>query len=102
MFSFSLANFQGLKATGIQNSKQGSGLNNYVTGLFDATLNWEDVKWLKSITSLPIVLKGILTAEDAILGVEAGASAIQVSNHGARQIDGTASSVNKRYRLRVK
>lgn len=40
-----------------------------------------------SITKLPIVLKGILTAEDAIMGVEMGAAAILVSNHGARQVD---------------
>ena len=46
-----------------------------------------------SITKLPIVLKGILTAEDAVLGVEHGASAILVSNHGARQVDGTPASV---------
>lgn len=46
-----------------------------------------------SVTNLPIVLKGVLTAEDARLGVSHGASAILVSNHGARQIDGTAATV---------
>ncbi|CAG9865289.1 unnamed protein product [Phyllotreta striolata] len=89
----SLANFRGIKATGIRNSGVGSGLNNYVNGLFDSTITWDDVKWLRSITSLPIVLKGIMTAEDALLAVEAGVAAVQVSNHGARQIDGTAASI---------
>ncbi|KAL0281309.1 UNVERIFIED_CONTAM: hypothetical protein PYX00_002336 [Menopon gallinae] len=82
-----MANFRGLKATKINESQDGSSLNSYVNSLFDQSLTWEDLGWLKSITSLPIVLKGILTAEDALLGLEAGASAILVSNHGARQVD---------------
>ncbi|KAL6991485.1 (S)-2-hydroxy-acid oxidase [Sarracenia purpurea var. burkii] len=47
----------------------------------------EDVKWLQTITSLPILVKGVLTAEDARLAVQAGAAGIIVSNHGARQLD---------------
>ena len=46
-----------------------------------------------SITSLPVILKGILTAPDALLSVKYGATAIIVSNHGARQIDGTHATV---------
>ncbi|XP_014217219.1 peroxisomal (S)-2-hydroxy-acid oxidase GLO5 [Copidosoma floridanum] len=88
-----LANFDGLLANKINLSKEGSGLNEYVQDLFDDSLSWKDVDWLKRVTKLPIVLKGILTAEDAILGAEHGASAILVSNHGARQIDGTPSSI---------
>ncbi|GAU19073.1 hypothetical protein TSUD_99350 [Trifolium subterraneum] len=47
----------------------------------------EDVKWLQTITSLPILVKGVLTAEDARLAVQNGAAGIIVSNHGARQLD---------------
>ncbi|CAN1227267.1 Glycolate oxidase 3 [Linum grandiflorum] len=47
----------------------------------------QDVKWLQSITSLPILVKGVLTAEDTRLAVENGAAGIIVSNHGARQLD---------------
>jgi isopentenyl diphosphate isomerase/L-lactate dehydrogenase-like FMN-dependent dehydrogenase len=47
-------------------------------------MTWEMVTWLRSLTSLPILLKGILTAEDARLAVEHGASGIIVSNHGGR------------------
>jgi 4-hydroxymandelate oxidase len=54
---------------------------------------WETIAWLRSITSLPIVLKGILTAEDALLAVEYDVSAIIVSNHGGRQLDGCISSI---------
>lgn len=64
--------------------------------MFDASVTWEDIEWLKSISTLPIVLKGILTAQDAIMGVEAGAAGIWVSNHGARQIDGTPASVSSK------
>jgi 4-hydroxymandelate oxidase len=59
----------------------------------DGSLTWEDVKWLREVTSLPIVLKGILTAEDAILGIECGAAGILVSNHGGRQLDTVAATI---------
>ena len=50
--------------------KSGSGINDYVTSLFDQTLTWQDVQWLKQITNLPIVLKGILHPEDAKIGTQ--------------------------------
>jgi isopentenyl diphosphate isomerase/L-lactate dehydrogenase-like FMN-dependent dehydrogenase len=59
----------------------------------DGVLTWEDVKWLREVTSLPIVLKGILTAEDATLGVEHGVAGLLVSNHGGRQLDTVAASI---------
>ncbi|GMN43228.1 hypothetical protein TIFTF001_012428 [Ficus carica] len=51
------------------------------------TLSWKDVKWLQTITSLPILVKGVITAEDTRLAIQAGAAGIIVSNHGARQLD---------------
>jgi 4-hydroxymandelate oxidase len=65
----------------------GSHLTRYFAGLMDASLNWKDLEWLRGVTGLPIVLKGILTAEDAALGVQHGAAGIWVSNHGGRQLD---------------
>ena len=53
----------------------------------DGSLTWASLEWLRSITSLPILLKGILTAEDARLAVEHGLDGIIVSNHGGRQLD---------------
>ena len=53
-----------------------------VTDQADASLNWKDLAWLKSLTHLPIVIKGILTAEDAVLAAHHGASGIMVGNHG--------------------
>ena len=49
---------------------------------------------VSSFTSLPIVLKGVLTKEDALLGVSLGVAAIMVSNHGARQLDGVPATVS--------
>ncbi|CAH0406027.1 unnamed protein product [Chilo suppressalis] len=90
----SFANFEGHLATKIHDTEEGSsGLNNYVNNLFDKTLTWEDVKWLKSITKLPIVAKGILRADDAVMAARAGCSAILVSNHGARQLDGVPATI---------
>ncbi|MEA2307317.1 MAG: (S)-2-hydroxy-acid oxidase, partial [Solirubrobacteraceae bacterium] len=53
-----------------------------------AALTWEDVGWVAEASGLPVVVKGVLTAQDAELAVQGGASAIVVSNHGARQVDG--------------
>jgi 4-hydroxymandelate oxidase len=58
-----------------------------------APITWETLRWLQSETPLPIILKGILTAEDALMAVEHGAAAIIVSNHGGRQLDGAITSI---------
>ncbi|KYQ51788.1 Hydroxyacid oxidase 1 [Trachymyrmex zeteki] len=87
------ANFQGDLSKRINSAKTGSGLNEYVTALFDTSLSWDDVKWLKRITTLSVILKGVLTVEDARLAVENGADGIIVSNHGARQIDSVPATI---------
>ncbi|XP_070023653.1 glycolate oxidase-like isoform X5 [Nicotiana sylvestris] len=85
-----LENFEGLDLGKIDRTND-SGLASDIAGQFDRSLNWkenaQDVKWLQTITGLPILLKGVLTAEDARLSVQAGAAGIIVSNHGARQLD---------------
>uniref|UniRef100_A0A0D6QUI1 (S)-2-hydroxy-acid oxidase n=1 Tax=Araucaria cunninghamii TaxID=56994 RepID=A0A0D6QUI1_ARACU len=68
-------------------SEEGSGLASYASKTLDSSFSWKDIKWLQSITHLPILIKGILTAEDAELAIQAGAAGIIVSNHGARQLD---------------
>jgi isopentenyl diphosphate isomerase/L-lactate dehydrogenase-like FMN-dependent dehydrogenase len=57
------------------------------------TPTWQTVKELRQMTTLPIILKGILTAEDAALSVENGISAVIVSNHGARQLDHVGGTI---------
>ncbi|MEO8290609.1 MAG: alpha-hydroxy acid oxidase [Gaiellaceae bacterium] len=60
----------------------------------DPTITWRDLEWLRSVTSLPLVIKGILTAEDARLACEHGMDGVVVSNHGGRQLDGVAASLD--------
>ena len=62
--------------------------------IVDPTLTWRDLEWLREICPLPIVLKGILSSEDALLAAEHGAAAVVVSNHGGRQLDGVAASLD--------
>jgi 4-hydroxymandelate oxidase len=57
-------------------------------------LSWRDVEWLRAKTRLPVVIKGLLTAEDARLAVEHGAAGIVVSNHGGRQLDGAPATLD--------
>ena len=57
-------------------------------------LTWSDLAWLRERTQLPVVLKGILTAEDARLALDHGVDGIVVSNHGGRQVDGAVASLD--------
>jgi 4-hydroxymandelate oxidase len=66
----------------------------YVHDLFDTTLSWDAVGWLREQTKLPVLLKGIMTAEDASLALAVGADGIVVSNHGGRQLDGVAAAID--------
>ena len=64
-----------------------------VNELFDPSITWSDITWLKSIWNGPIVIKGIMTPEDAKLAIKAGADAIWISNHGGRQLDGVSGTI---------
>jgi lactate 2-monooxygenase len=57
-------------------------------------LTWADLEWLRARTTLPILVKGVLTAEDARLSLEHGVDGIVVSNHGGRQVDGAVASLD--------
>jgi L-lactate dehydrogenase (cytochrome) len=74
-----------------------SGINTlaeWIATQFDASANWRDVEWVRSRWPGKLILKGVLDAEDARLGIAAGADAIVVSNHGGRQLDGASSSIS--------
>jgi 4-hydroxymandelate oxidase len=60
---------------------------------FVESLSWDDLEWLAGF-GLPVILKGVLHPDDALLGLEHGAAAIQVSNHGGRQLDGAIASLD--------
>ena len=57
-------------------------------------LSWKDVEWIRSLWPGKLILKGILDVEDARIAAKTGASAIVVSNHGGRQLDGAPSSIS--------
>jgi len=73
--------------------KAPGGMAARVHDLMDQSLTWDSVAWLRSITRLPIVLKGIVRADDARRALDAGVDAIIVSNHGGRQLDGGEATV---------
>jgi len=64
-----------------------------ISAFIDPKLNWNDIKWFQSITKMPIILKGVQTAEDAVLAVKYGVDGIVVSNHGGRQLDFSRSGI---------
>lgn len=64
------------------------------SGLLEAAATWKDIAWLRSETKLPLVLKGVLTPEDAVMGTEAGADGIFVSNHGGRTLDTLPATID--------
>jgi L-lactate dehydrogenase (cytochrome) len=70
-------------------------LSVWIQNQFDASLNWDDVKWIRKLWKGPLILKGILEVEDAKLAARHGADAIVVSNHGGRQLDGAPSSITQ-------
>jgi L-lactate dehydrogenase (cytochrome) len=78
-------------AKGVENL---STLADWSAEQLDPTLSWDDVKWVKDLWQGPLVIKGIMTAEDAVAATNAGADAIIVSNHGGRQLDGAPATID--------
>jgi 4-hydroxymandelate oxidase len=74
--------------------ESGSGLSQYVGSAWDPKITWDDLDWLADISGLPVIPKGILHPKDAVLAFEHGASAVLVSNHGGRQLDGSIASLD--------
>lgn len=60
---------------------------------FQRRITWADFDWLRSLTDMPIIVKGIMAPEDALIAVERGASGIYVSNHGGRELDHQPSTL---------
>ena len=61
--------------------------------LAESAVTWSDLRWIRESWKGPIVVKGVLTAEDALHSIDEGAAAISVSNHGGRQLDGVPASL---------
>ncbi|KAI9243356.1 FMN-dependent dehydrogenase-domain-containing protein [Phascolomyces articulosus] len=69
------------------------GAARYISTFIDPSLSWKDLPWLKSITNMPIILKGVQTSTDAILAFKNGCQGIVLSNHGGRQLDFAPSGI---------
>jgi len=78
----------------ISDKTDGSTVKEHTDQQFDADLGWDSIAWLRSITKLPIILKGILNPEDAAEAIKHKIDAIIISNHGGRQIDNVISPMD--------
>lgn len=89
---FEIKNLQaaGLNLKDIPTTK----LTNHLTSLLDPSISWDDMNWLRSVTSLPIILKGIMNPKDIQIAIEHNIDAIIISNHGGRQLDTSLSSID--------
>lgn len=88
------ANLAGYGRSMVGDAAGDSGLAAYVSAQLDPSLTWRDVEWLRGVTRLPLVVKGVLRADDARLAATHGASAVVVSNHGGRQLDGAVATAD--------
>ncbi|XP_077528097.1 uncharacterized protein LOC144139681 [Haemaphysalis longicornis] len=70
-----------------------TGAEDVVDEFISPSVSWKDVAWLRQTSGLPVVVKGVLTAEAAVQAANNGAAAILVSNHGGRQLDGTPATI---------
>lgn len=83
-----LANFEDLEQEDLPDADTGvNGLAEYVSQQLDPSLTWDDVEWLKELTDLPLLIKGVVDPEDAREAVNRGCAGVVVSNHGGRQLD---------------
>jgi 4-hydroxymandelate oxidase len=71
-----------------------SGLAAYFASLIDPSFSWKDLAWLRSLTKLPLAIKGIVRVDDAVRARDEGMSAIVVSNHGGRQLDASPATLD--------
>ncbi|KXJ90072.1 putative mitochondrial cytochrome b2 [Microdochium bolleyi] len=79
--------------TGAKRDKKGAGVVRQTSSFIDASLSWDDVKWLRRTTKLPIVIKGIQRWEDAVEAMRRGVDGIVISNHGGRAADTAPPSI---------
>ncbi|KAJ7099534.1 glyoxylate dehydrogenase [Mycena belliarum] len=73
--------------------KKDQGIARAISSFIDPSLAWKDIPWFRSITSMPIILKGVASPQDAIMALEAGVQGIVLSNHGGRQLDNSRSGL---------
>ena len=75
------------------NDSKGGGLGRTMGGYIDSATTWEVIRWLRSVTKLPIVIKGVQSVEDAIRAVEHGVDGLLIGNHGGRSLDTSTPAI---------
>ncbi|KAF5853305.1 hypothetical protein GGP41_001886 [Bipolaris sorokiniana] len=75
------------------NDKKGGGMGRLMAAYVEKSLVWEDIAWIKRVSGLPVVLKGVQSAADTIMAVQFGADGVFLSNHGGRSLDGAQPSI---------
>ena len=88
------ANFGTPELSLLSNKSNGSKVKDHTDQQFDANLSWDTIDWLQSLTQLPIILKGILSPEDAAEAIKHNVAGIVVSNHGGRQLDSAIAPID--------
>lgn len=73
---------------------EGKSMTELLDGLVNASVTWDDLEWIRSSAGMPLIVKGIVTGEDAALALEHGADAVVVSNHGGRQLDRVPATID--------
>lgn len=89
----SIKNLEATPHCSLSASATESGPALYTRNLFDADLSWADIEWFATLTKLPVLVKGILRADDAAKAIEHRAAGVVVSNHGGRQLDTTIATL---------
>jgi 4-hydroxymandelate oxidase len=79
-------------AAAVGDRSSGEGFMAMATKAFDARLTMEDLEWLVDLAGIPVLVKGVVRADDAVACLDAGAAGVVVSNHGARQLDGAITT----------
>ncbi len=82
-------NFEGTQV----NADDAVTINQFIEKQWDLSVSWQDVEWFKAEWGGPVLLKGLLSPDDAAKAVEAGVDGVIVSNHGGRQLDGAISAI---------
>lgn len=85
---------EALRSLPLPNVRRAEGGLTQTSGGRTRSLTWKDLEWFRSVTKLPVILKGVMHPDDAEQSVKAGADAIVVSNHGGRALDGVAATID--------
>jgi 4-hydroxymandelate oxidase len=88
-----IANLENSGLAELSSVRGDSGVAAYTMRMLDPSLTWKDIEWFKSLTNLPLLVKGIVRGDDAVRALESGADGVVVSNHGGRQLDTSPATI---------